>query len=98
MSKDNKYLIEFDPPVVFEDKTYKQLDLSELENLKAEDFYNVNKKFSTEEYISPKPEADPKFCAMMAAHALSLPEEFFNSLSAKNIIKIRNVVVDFFLE
>lgn len=98
MAKDNKFIVEFKKSYVFEGKNYDRIDLSEIENLKAEDFYKINKRFSTENYVSTKPEVDPRFCTMIASQAAHLPEEFFDNLPIKELIKIRNTVSDFFLE
>lgn len=94
----NDFLITFKAPYHFEGKEYKTLDLAGLENITAEQLFEASSVFARNDYINPRPEADPKYCCMLAAAACGLPHEFFNGLPAREAVKVRNAVQSFFLE
>lgn len=94
----NGFLITFRNPYSFEGKEYKTLNLSGLEGLTAEQLFEASGVFARNDYINPRPEADPKYCCMLAAAACGLPHEFFDGLPAKEVMKVRNAVQSFFLE
>ena len=89
-------IVEFSRPYTFEGKEYTVLDLSGLENLTSQDLFNASKIFSTEDYISPRPEADPKYCCLLASIACGMPREFFNGLPLRDGMKVRDCVFNFF--
>ena len=93
-----EYTIKLSKPYKFENNSYDILDLSGLENITAEEYYEINKRFATESYITPKPEIDPKFCTMIAALAIKQPEIFFDKLPIKDLIKVKDMVITFFHE
>lgn len=92
----NPYLIKFSKPYKLDGDEYKELDLSGMENLAAPDLYKATKLFSMDGFISPKPEADPKFGALIAAAATGIPHTEFNKLSIKDAAKVRDAVFSFF--
>lgn len=95
---DNPYLVVFGKPYTFEGKEYTQIDLSGMKGLRPSDFFDASKSFNMEEYINPRPEAEPKFCCDIAGRAAGLPVEFFEDLPIRDVRKIRNCVQDFFRE
>lgn len=96
MNKNNEYLVTFSKPYTFEGKEYKTLDLSGMEGLTSEQLFDVSRTFSTGDYINPRPEADPKFCCLVAASVCKLPIEFFDGLPLREGVKVRNAVQTFF--
>lgn len=94
--KGNEYIVEFAKPYTFEGKEYEKIDLNGLENLTTGDLAEVSKHFSTNEYLTPRPEADVTYCCMLAAIVAHLPNEFFYKLPAKEGVKVRNAVQTFF--
>lgn len=90
------YIVEFKTPYIFEGTSYTSVDLSGLEDLTVEDLKGIEKRFSTEEYISPMPEASTTYCVMVAAKVTGRPEEFFNGLPIGKGLAIKNKVVAFF--
>ena len=94
--KEPDYVVRFKKPYMFEGKEYVQIDLSGLEQMSSQDFFEANRIMAME-YISPKPEADAKFCCIMAAVACKVPPEFFDRLPVKEGMKVRNAVQNFFL-
>lgn len=93
---EKKYQVTFAKPYVFEGKEYTGVDLSGLDSMTSNDLFEASQLMSTSAYISPRPEADPKFCCIMAARASHLPNAFFDSLPMKEAVKIRNEVQAFF--
>lgn len=94
--KQGKNFVKFKNPYVYEEKEYNGIDLSKLETLTTEQLFDVSKRFSTNEYITPRPEADLKYCCILAAVVCGVPEGFFNHLPAAEGIKVRNAVQSFF--
>lgn len=94
--KDNPYLITLSKSYDFEGKKIQELDLSPMEDMTSEAFFEASSRFAKEAYINPRPEADPIFCCMIAGSASGVPHEFFAELSMKDAKKVRNCVQDFF--
>lgn len=94
--KDTPFLVRFSRPYTFEGKEYKEIDLSRLEELSSEDFFEANRAFVTDYYINPRPESDSKFCSIIAGLASALPPEFFSGLPMREGVRVRNVVQSFF--
>lgn len=96
MADTKKGLVNFSKTYTFEGKEIKAIDLSKMEALTSEDLFEASKLFQTSDYITPRPESDPKFCCMVAAIASGIPKEFFNGLSFRDAVKVRNAVQTFF--
>lgn len=93
---ENEYKIVFNKPYKYEDKTYDDIDLSGLENLKASDMIAANKILDKSGSFSFLPEMSLQYAFIMAAKATQLPIEFFNGLHPKEAIKVKNKVISFF--
>lgn len=96
MSETAKNVVKLSKVYTFEGKEIKAVDLSKMDDLTSEDLFEATKMFSTAEYITPRPESDPKFCCIVAAKASGIPKEFFNGLSFRDTVKVRNAVQTFF--
>lgn len=96
--KDNSLIIEFKKPIKFEGKEVKKIDLSGLENIKTKDLIEVEKQYGIEGNFSSQPETTVAYARLIGEKVSDLPLEFFDSLKAKEILKVRNVVVSFFYE
>lgn len=88
--------IKFKAVYTFEGREYNGLHLEKLEELTSEQLFEASKRFSTSEYITPRPEADPKYCCILAAIVCGVPETFFDKLPPRECIKVRNAVQSFF--
>ena len=84
-------------PLTFGGVTYETLDLHGLESLKAGDLKRVSKL-----YMKLHPAANPatlesnlEFTFLIASRILAQPLEFFDSLSARDAIALKTVVVGF---
>ena len=95
MDKDEN-IVKLSKPYTFEGKEIKSIDLSKIDDLTSEDLFEATKLFSTSDYITPRPEGDPKFCCIVASIASGIPKEFFNGLSFRDAVKVRNAVQTFF--
>ena len=88
--------VKFSKPYRFEDKTYKEIDLSGLDNLTAEDMIAADKYLTRNGNVTVMPEMSLEYACFIASKATDLPVEFFRRLSPKDAIKIKNRVANFF--
>lgn len=91
------FKIELTKPITFENKEYKEIDLSGLENLSAESLCRADNRLTKMGIVAAVKETNCEFCAMIAAEATELPVEFFKALSAKDFSRIARAVQSFFL-
>lgn len=92
-----EYKITLSKPITFEEKEYKDVDLSGLEDLTAEDLCKADNRISRMGIVAPVREMNCEFCAIIAAEAAKMPVEFFKALSAKDFSKVTRQVQAFFL-
>ena len=95
---DDRYHITFARPYTFEGKEYKELDMSALQDMTAQDIVEVNRYLERTGNIilSPQPEATLELTLAVAARALKLPIEFFYGLPVPEAVKVKNRVAGFF--
>ena len=97
---DVSLIIQLKKPLVFEGKTYEQIDLTALENLTAADMVAVSK------YIGPgvfgrtdmNPEFTLEYALHLAARATKQPVELFMALRPGDGLKVKNRVLNFFFK
>ena len=92
------FIVEFTRPHIFEGKEYKELDLSGLDDLTADDLSYCDKMFAAGRNADPIKETNTLYCLLLAQRATDLPIEFFKTLKLSNAIKIKNVVSAFLYE
>ncbi len=89
--------VEFDRPFVFEgEETIRGIDMSGIENLTTADLVEVEKKFYRQGITSFNPENTTAYAKFVAQRATGLPVELFDQIPAKEMLKVRKVVVNFF--
>ncbi|MGL5435994.1 MAG: phage tail assembly protein [Lachnospiraceae bacterium] len=93
---ENKYIVTFAKPFVFEGKSYEKIDLSGLEDLAARDMIAVNKIMERSGTINMLPEMSLEYACLISGKATKLPVEFFQALPPKEAIKVKNKVTSFF--
>ena len=93
---ENKYLIKFRKPFIFEDETYKEIDLSGLEDLSAKDMIQAQRTMERSGSINVLPEMSLEYACIFASKATKIPVEFFQALPPKEAIKVKNKVTNFF--
>ena len=94
--EENKYLIKFRKPFIFEDETYKEIDLSGLEDLSARDMIQAQRTMERSGSINVLPEMSLEYACIFASKATKMPVEFFQALRPKEAIKVKNKVTNFF--
>lgn len=95
-AEENKYIIKFRKPFIFEDETYKEIDLSGLEDLSARDMIQAQRTMERSGSINVLPEMSLEYACIFASKATKMPVEFFQSLPPKEAIKVKNKVTNFF--
>ena len=94
--EENKYLIKFRKPFIFEDETYKEIDLSGLEDLSAKDMIQAQRTMERSGSINVLPEMSLEYACIFASKATKIPVEFFQALPPKEAINVKNKVTNFF--
>lgn len=92
---ENPLIISLKTPYIFEGKEYKEIDLTGLEDIKTSDLIAVNKMVERAGGTSYMPEMTLEFACFLAAKATHKPIEFFQNLSPKTAMKIKNRVIGF---
>ena len=92
---ENEYVLNFKTPYEFEGETFKNIDLSDLENLSAEDLIKAQKIMEKQGSVSFMPEMTLEYACIVASIATKKPIEFFKLLPAKEAIKLKNKVMVF---
>ena len=93
--KENPFLVVFKKPFEFEGNTYKEVDLSGLENLSARDMIAANKIMERGGTVNVLPEMSLEYACIISSKAAGKPVEFFQSLPPKEALKIKNRVTNF---
>lgn len=93
--EDNDMIVKFSKPYIFEQKTYKQLDLRGLENMKGADVIEVNRIVRLAGSVDTSPEFSMDFALTMASRVTEQPVEFYLTLPMNEAIKIKNCVRNF---
>ena len=94
--EENKYLIKFRKPFVWEDNTYTEIDMSGLEDLSAKDMIAAQRIMERSGSINVLPEMSLEYACIFASKATKMPVEFFQALPPKEAIKVKNKVTNFF--
>ena len=93
---ENEYVVVFNKPYSFEDKTYEKVDLSGLDNLTAADMIAANRVLDRTGSFTFLPEMSLEYACIIAAKASNLPIEFFIGLHPREAVKVKNRVTAFF--
>ena len=88
--EENKYLIKFRKPFVWEDNTYTEIDMSGLEDLSAKDMIAAQRTMEKSGSINVLPEMSLEYACIFASKATKMPVEFFQALPPKEAIKVNN--------
>lgn len=93
--EDDELIIKFRKPFVFEDETFKEVDLHGLEDLNGRTLTAIEKAFNKTGVSSVVPESTTTYAKIVATKVTGLPAEFFEELPAGEVQKIKNAVVGF---
>jgi hypothetical protein len=91
-----KRLITFDKPYMFETVTYKEIDLSKLDDLTTDDLMNAERIYNRSGGTAINPETSLLYSVILAHLASDMPIEFFGKLPAKESFKLKREVYNFF--
>lgn len=94
--QENDFLIKLTRSYDFEGEQIKEVDLSGLDNLSANDMIKANKVLQNSGTISAIPETSLEYTMIIASSATGLPIEFFKGLKPRDAIKIKTKVTNFF--
>lgn len=94
----NKYLIKFNKPHLFEGNEYTEIDLSDIEELTANKLKEADKIFMSNGMADPVKELNVSYCLIIASLITGKPLEFFGDLKANEAMKIKNIVSDFLFQ
>lgn len=93
--KDDGTKVVFSKEYDFEGKKIKEVDLKGLDDLTANDLIKANKVFTTNGNVATVPEITLEYAIILAASVTHLPIEFYEQLISKDILKVKNRVVNF---
>ena len=85
----------FQKPFNFEGKEYKEVDLSNIENLATKDLIEADKIFNNTGQVALMNEMATGYTCIIASKATELPIEFFENLPAREGLKVKNKVMGF---
>lgn len=96
-NKAEKLLLKLEKPIVFDEKEYKEIDLSGLQDLRAKDLIRARKMFlmgndATDIYA----ERTIEFACCVANIVSGKPISLFENLYATDAWTLRNMVLNFF--
>jgi hypothetical protein len=91
-------LLKFNRPYLFEGAEYTEVDLSGLEDITASDMIRAQRTMTGSGNVEMIPEMTIQYACIIGAEVSGKPIEFFNSLPAKEAIKLKNMVTGFFYD
>lgn len=94
-NRKNPYVIELKTPVVFEGEEYKEVDLTGLENIRALDMIEVNRKLAREGNVDFLQENSMEYAFNIANRASGIPIQFFEQLKPGVAMQVKRCVTSF---
>lgn len=96
-SEKPKLVIKLYDPFVFEDGVeVKEIDLSRLYDMTADDMFAVDDQMRRRGYSGSNPEITRLYALLTVARLNHKPWEFCNRMKARDAIRIKNVIAGFF--
>lgn len=93
--KNNKGLVKFNTPYMFEGNSYTEVDVSPIENLTAEDLIDAEDILAKSGVNAFVPELNFSYLLIVAHKATGKPLEFFKKLPGREAIKTKRAVMNF---
>lgn len=90
------YIVELKKPYTFEEKTYTEIDMSGIENIRAIDMIDANKELCSSGGVYAAPEMQMGYAMFIAARATGKPIEFFYNLPPHAAMQVRGICNSFF--
>lgn len=96
-SEKPKLVIHLYDPFIFDDgMEVKEIDLSRLYDMTAEDMFAVDDQMRRRGYSGSNPEITRLYALLTAARLNRKPWEWCNKMKARDAIRIKNVIAGFF--
>jgi len=95
-TEEDPFKLVFSKPFVWEDETYKEIDLSGLEDLSARDMIQSQRVMEKSGSMNVMPELSVEYACIIASKATKMPVEFFQALPLKEAAKLKNRITNFF--
>lgn len=94
-TKTNDKILKLSKTYTFEGESISELDLSKLEDMTARDMISAQKILTANGSVSIMPENSLEYALIIAAKATGHPVEFFEALSMRDSMKVKNRVSGF---
>lgn len=94
---ENQFLVKFNKPYKFEGQEYTEVDLCGIEDLTTKDIIEAEKQFASTGQVSAMNEMTVGYACIIAAKVSGKPDTFFDGLPGNEGVKIKNIVMGFFL-
>lgn len=94
--EENDLIVVFKKPFTYEGETYKQVDLTGVENMTGAQLCAAQRMYAKTGSVAMSPELDPNYSCIVAHMVTKLPVEFFKALPAKELGKIKRAISGFF--
>lgn len=88
--------VRFDKPYSFEGETRDGIDLSGLADVSGNDLISASSYVRRKGVIATMPETTMEFAFYIAGRVTELPVEFFQNLKARDALRLKNTVTNFF--
>jgi len=89
-------IIELTESFMWDGEEVKEVDLSGLYDLTAEDMFRVDEQMRIKGFSGMNPEITRQYALLVAARINHKPQEWLNRLKARDAVRIKNVVAGFF--
>ena len=94
--EEDNLIVKFRKPFKFEGQEYKEIDLSGLDDLTAQDMVSVDRILKRNSSgIDVMPEVSMEYALNLAAKAAKQPIEFFQALPPREAMKVKNRIMGF---
>lgn len=88
-----EHIVKLYKPYEFEGKTYNEIDLSRIDDLTTEDLTEAERSFTRSGGMATVLEVNIQFAMHVAVRATNLPVEFFQRLPARDMLKVKNMLI-----
>ena len=92
----NDNILELTRTYEFEGKKIKELDFSGFDDISTRDMIEASDMLTRNGRVVVNPEMDVQYCIYIAAKATHMPNEFFDVLKARDVVRIKNKVRSLF--
>ncbi|SEU24345.1 hypothetical protein SAMN05443270_3777 [Lacrimispora sphenoides] len=91
-----KVIVKLYDPYIFDGVEVKEINLSGLYDMTAEDMFAVDERIRIHGYSGSNPEITRRYALLTAARVNHKPWEWCNHMKARDAVRIKNVVAGFF--